>query len=385
MKELLLKENIATWERTGNTPRGATGLLASPLDFLHFFISVPPITAEHISGIVRNELRFHYPGGPETTASDWLSSDGATQAPPSGGGPIIAIATPTSALEEWKSYGLPLVFGVSLLSRARLDPQQSENDVRILIAPAWFEIAVFSAGRCIGHEAHPFPDAQACETVKTAIEKTDSKDLLILPIGVSERDWADMLPRFQDAGARTTEVKVDDVLPFINPLKPALFAEKGKGTGILARHSLEILVLLNLLSAGFFFQSSAVAKEKKARNIRQEYESRKSEIVRIESLLAEIKSIEKAVETGESSLFPDPYTVFSEMQGRLLGSWIRSITLRDGAFQVEAEGGDALAVFNAFRASPMFTDIQLHQSSQSEVKGELFTISGGIRAINEGK
>lgn len=385
MKALLLRENIKAQERAGSIPLGSVGLLASPLDFLHFFISVPPISAEHICGIVRNELRFHYPGGPGATASDWLSSDGATQIPPNGGGPIIAIATPKDVLEDWKKYNLPLVFGISLLSRARRDPPPSENDVRVLIAPSWFEVAVFSKGHCIEHEAHPFPDALADETVKRKIESVSAKDLLVMSVGVPESDMAELRARFQSANTRTVEATIDGVLPFITPLKPALFTEKGNRKSILARHSIEILVLLNLLSIGFFFQSSATAKEEKARRIRREYESRKNEIVRIESLLAEIKSIEKAVEAGESSLFPDPYSVLSEIQGRLLGSWLRSMTLRDGAFQFEAEGGDALAVFNAFKASPMFTDIQLHQSSRSEVKGELFTISGGIRAINQGK
>jgi hypothetical protein len=72
------------------------------------------------------------------------------------------------------------------------------------------------------------------------------------------------------------------------------------------------------------------------------------------------------------------YELISEIRRSLPRGWIRSLTIQEENFSLEAEGADSLGLIRSLQNSPYFSGLSIRQAVPSENSGELFTISGKV-------
>lgn len=380
MIRLSLKDESAS---IPSSPPGDLMLLVSPLDVHVYTLDIPPLKSEHVEGAVRFRLRTLFPGNPEDTEVDWIPGSCGLRVPahrtPNADGKIIAFAVSCATLADLRARGLQLVAGLTILSRLGPIPKtEGITEARILAAPEWIESAVFSGGVCVRHFSAPISHARDfARSLKKDLPQEDTR-VAFVSACLNDDERTKLMDTFKAAGLQPTIGDLDQALSEISAPYVSLFPPPRPAPRLLARHATACLVALNLFAAAAFLDRLAVTREHELEPLKREYEAKRNEIERAEALRGQIERIERELGTA-GRLSPDPYSVIAELNARLKGSWLRSLTIRDGSFQIEAEGGDALAVLATLRASPLFANVSLKQAVPSESRGELFSITGEVR------
>jgi hypothetical protein len=259
----------------------------------------------------------------------------------------------------------------------------------MLITPGWIEAARFE-----GRELRGYIAVETAGTPFSPALPGESGPLPALIIPWETGGEGPYVEALEKDCREHRVVPLGDLLPDLNVKKAAIFKPQGKtgrqsraasitsktsATSIISILSITGLLLLNSISV---MLSLRILSEKAGANL-AELEGMHREMVRYqpeaESLLREIGELREREAAPAAPEKQNPYTIIAEIQSRLAGAWVRSFSLQEDRFSLDAEGADSLRVLENLRDSPYLSDIVLHQAAPSALRGELFSISGGVR------
>jgi hypothetical protein len=162
----------------------------------------------------------------------------------------------------------------------------------------------------------------------------------------------------------------------INIRKSAIFRPREKPGR--RRAALLLLFLVNGLS----LLASLRILSAKAETRLRELQKLRMELVRYqpesEDILRRIAELKNQHEQKTVRREFDPYALMAEINLNLTGAWIRSLTIDEDQFTLEAEGTDSIGVLQGLEQSGCFYGVTLHQAFPSTFRGERFSISGRI-------
>jgi hypothetical protein len=140
------------------------------------------------------------------------------------------------------------------------------------------------------------------------------------------------------------------------------------------------LAVADLVLAAWTTHRIADVEEHRSAALKETYETEKKAYAAAEEKRTELRALmdEHALAAGKGR--GTGYGTIAEIAGCLGGSGrIKSLSVRSGAFSVEAEGPDALAAFARFGESEALEGVKLQNVLPAEAGGDSFTVSGRFR------
>ncbi len=362
-------------------------ILVSPLDFHSYVVDLPPLQADHREGAIRFRLRTMHPGDPLDTCIDYRICGAQAKTFSRSGGKVVAFAVTRAALDTYRSLGMPLISGFSLLSRtgAAVAPaleSTSKITLRVLATAEWIEIALYNDTELVSTSA--IDSTQAVNWTEylshiPGLPEPEHLKVFIIPVELSPEELISITDHFRKFGVqKPVIVNLKTILETMKVKAEEIFSHTKKGNRVIRKWILAALIVINLTAIDATLSLYARRAESRLAHIKETYEGKKQFALAAEKLSAEIQSLEAGSNNASTKTIATPYLVISEITKNIHGSWIKSLIIRDDGFQLEAEGADALAVLSSLRTSTVFTDVSLHQATPSPIRGELFSISGII-------
>ncbi|MDR1949204.1 MAG: hypothetical protein LBQ38_07420 [Spirochaetaceae bacterium] len=364
-------------------------LLLSPEEFPVYLLEFPKLKGYPPKLIIESQLKTLYPGDPRDTEFDYYIRPIRGAKPPR----WRAIVFVTSrAIRIRRTQENKLLFpGIALLSLAArsMKPKKKGAKTRLvfLLTPDWVEAARFDGKELTDHLTAPWPadgqDRNPPDLFSEMVtEEEITEDRLSMSIIVKEP-----LPGIARSFRSALESMFPNIvaIPFetlvrgIHGRKYALFGNKKKGkTGF---------VPLFCLMAGFGvllfpLRSLSAEHERALSRLKAAYAAEQENSKTAGQYGGRLGGIPDQAQ-GQNQNSPDGdeqdyYRLIAALGSCLNGAWIRSLSLGEAGFSLDAEGADALGVVRALGRSPFFSGIILRQASPSKIRGEQFVISGSI-------
>jgi hypothetical protein len=284
----------------------------------------------------------------------------------------------------------PVIPGTAVLSAAfgalfpKAVPQKSgakpavNSALLILVSPSYLEAAFFEDRLIKEHLAINRKTASPIALLKSLCPVQEIPAAIILNGIEAEDEYiSDMARHFSECRI----APMSDYSGGVNIKKERIFGTPKKpGAGLLFLPALLAAVLLLSVMRGSLTRLENIQADL-ARSAAEETKRRE----RGETLALEIYRLESAEgQAADSEAQTGAYGVIAELYRRLyeggrLRCGIRSLTIRDDRFSMEAEGQDSLGVLASLENSPLFSNVTLHQTRQEAGAGEVFSLSGSIR------
>ena len=335
-------------------------LLMSRLDVDLRVLEVPPVPEKDLEGLIRLKLRSVYPGNPRETVFDYrLVRRGSIRK-------AVVFVSRKETVEAYRASAerRPLVLPYQLVA----DRVPRRGPFRAWFChETWAELLVYDDGILASSTVRRRARGRRLDL---AAESRTVPFLVVAPAKELERT-----ARIEGAAYLTLESACAG-----RGRPDSLFAAAGRKallpanvrTGVLAA----AVLVLGLL---VFFRFVRLAEDHSARLAALagslEQGSRESLAMRkeLEALLAERERLDAGAP-------PDRYLLLSELSVVIGDSArIRSITVRDDRFQLDAAGNNPLRLMEGFKARDGFSDMTLSQVvPDADTRRELFSISGAF-------
>lgn len=342
-------------------------LILPPQDVQPFILEIPRLKARLREEAAGAELRKRYPGDPAATAFDYFPVKAA-----SAGGKVrrvIAFAGDQALIRSYQAGGKALIPGYALLA-AGARKLAGKSGLVILDTPHWVEAACFDRARPVKLKAKAKRGAAIPASFLPGLyEGPEPPQTIILRAGTRDDPPDDAL--FEGLN-RAVYANADEFLPY-NIGKAAVFKPKRP------RRAGALLLVLSLLAGAWALGSLhrlAESAEARAEGLRQ------TKTV-LERRYAEADLLRRDIQAAEAPSKVPPYALIAELHACLDDARLRSLTLQDKAFSLEAEGGDAFAALRKLEGSRYFRRVQLRQAVLSGAGAEGFSLSGEVDYENE--
>jgi hypothetical protein len=368
-------------------PGGRAILLSSPE--LHIYtVEISPVNAGRRDAEISARLKSRYPGNlDEAVICYSLGRIRRDKEQPYRRATVFLMDKET--LAAYMKTGKPLVPGLALLETAfRCMKKREVKDKPVLavfIGKTRIEAAFFEDRELKKHIGARINTGEAADGIpffsllRTLRDDSENSGMMVLIVpretntaydDPGTEQLLEMFPKNRIIGFEKTlhKLKIKKVSVF---RKPA-----GKPLRFLAAP---------LLTAACFFLLSAfrnfgagLGNELKALEVQKaEYLRNREETERLLGEISERKSREE-MNTERTVGAIEVYTVIGEINSRLAGAWVRSLSIDGDRFTLEAEGADSIAVLRGLEQSGRFYNLALHQAFPSELRGERFGISGRV-------
>jgi hypothetical protein len=310
--------------------------LLSPFEAEVFVVSLPPMRDRLVAGALRFRLGSLYPGDAESAALDYARNGGE-------GNEYVLLAAEASRLAAYREEagGLPLVSPVLLaLSRA----PRGGSWAYLFWTRDWASLSLLEDGRLVAHRRAPSA-GEPRETLRRLVDGLD-------PLSFGRAFVAAAAPEGElraacDAaglGAQSLEIGgVEDELASAKRRSAEAFPARARRRTS-RRRALALLACLDLLLAVGLLGRYAAALEREGRRLEDRYleaQRRSGASLKLEE---EIAAKEKAYAELRSGQAPDMYALVSSVASKLAaGDAIAGLLAKDGEFQLDAQGRDALS------------------------------------------
>jgi hypothetical protein len=345
-------------------------LLVSRLELEQYLLELPPLPEKRLKPALEYRLGALYPGALDSARIDYLRNKSR------GNAFILFVMSEDALAAHRRSAGsLPLVSPT--LIAAGMAPRGEWNCV--FWTRGWASL-------------DRFDDRKLAES------------LVVGRSGEIRDDWSRLMRKrgAADPGAATVLVTEDAAED--SPSLEALLSEEGF-TSLKLLPLARILARIRLSDALLFPQRPRIRKRRRfaiaalaildalsalalaigyARSLEEEGASLKESYLRMQGqngaallLTEEAEAKEEKYRALIALKPPDGYELISSIAtGAGEGTRILSLALKDGGFEMEAEGRDALATLALLEASPRLGGIKLRRSLRAESGLERFSISG---------
>jgi hypothetical protein len=340
-------------------------LLMSRLDVELRVLEVPPVPKKDLEGLIRLRLRSVYPGNPRETAFDYrLVRHGKTRR-------AVVFVSQKATVEAYRAAAerRPLVLPYQLIS-ARV-PRRGQFRAWFC-HEKWAELLVYRDGMLVSSTVRRRTRGKRfdleTEEGRLPAESRTAPFIVVAPAEELERmasiEGAVYLPL---ESAHAGHGRPDSLFP---PAGRKTFLPAAVRTGLL---SAAVLVLGLLLL--FKYVRQAENRSGCLADLADSLEKGNRESL---ALQQELDALLAERERLDAEKPRDLYLLLSELSG-VLGdaARIRSITVRDDGFQLDATGNNPLRLMEGFKARGAFSDMKLSQVvPDADSLRERFSISG---------
>lgn len=349
---------------------------------LHTYVlDLPPLPRSKIPGAIGARLRILHPGDPDDAGIDFHRNAASPLS-------YLVFVAERSVAERYAGMGSTAIPPVSVF--ASFAEKGTAPGIALFWADGWIEAAWMEGHRVAAVESAPESPA-AGETLRglwaSLFENSRPGDrnpssvpvkLFYLP------DRSPPLPLMEEALAAAgvsgvTAIALDAA--GIGRLKReySLFSTPPRRGKILKRAAVA-LAAVNLLLAAWTTHRIADAEERRGAALKEAYETEREAYAAAEEKRVELRALMEEYALAAGKRGGTGYGTIAEIAGCLGdGGRIKSLSVRSGAFSVEAEGPDALAVFSRFGESAAFEGVKLQNVLPASSGGDSFTVSGRFR------
>ncbi|MDR2482863.1 MAG: hypothetical protein LBD08_04440 [Treponema sp.] len=341
-------------------------LILPPQDVQPFILEIPRLKARLREEATGAELRKRYPGDPAATVFDAFpvkadSARGKVRR-------VIAFAGDRALIRSYQACGKALIPGYALLA-AGARKLAGKSGLAILDTPHWVEAARFNRAGPVKLKTMAKRGASIPASFLQGLYEGPKPPQTII-IRAGTRDDPPEETRFEGLNEefnQAVHVNADEFLPY-NIGKAAVFKPKRpRRAGALFL----ILILPLLAGAWASLQRLAESAEARAEGLRQTKAA-------LERRYAEADLLRRDIQAAEAPSKVPPYDLIAELHACLDDARLRSLTLQDRAFSLEADGGDAFAALRKLEGSRYFRRVQLRQAVMSGAGAEGFSLSGEV-------
>ncbi len=347
------------------------GILVSREDFDFQVLDLPSVPDKEIEGLIRYRLRSLYPGSPGETTFDYvLESAGSRRR-------AVVFICRKAVMEAYRSAAgrIPLLLPYCLIARTA----GKHKDLRVWFCmEGWAELLVFRGGLIVSSAFRPgkagvsFNLDEAEESLPDEVRVLPA--LLIAP--------TEEIERIQEACSdEPPHVRFQSIPDLVKDHKRALglFDTRKRAPSILTK-AVRIGALaaaIAVLGLLVFYKAVAFA-ENRAQKLKALYSSLQAQSGKVLEVQKETEALAAELSRMREDKPQDLYLMISELSS-VLGSEarIRSLTVRDNGFQVEAISGSPLKLMEGFKDHAIFRDVKLSQVIPDARTGkERFSFSG---------
>jgi hypothetical protein len=349
----------------GRVTRAGAGrfdaLLLSRLDVDLRLFDLPPVAGRDVEGLIRYRLRSLFPGNPRETSFDYrVIRRGRTRR-------AIVFVTRTSTVEAYRAVAgrRPLVPPCRLLT-GRV-PRRGTfcawiGDGR------WVELLEYRDGllessRVVRRERGDWAAVAAAASAAPRLVIAPRADLA----GLAGADGAALLP-LESAVLRGVGPRGLFAAPARTPVVPHVARAAMLAAVVLV---LGVLVLNRI----------ARREEERARRLQAVVSSLEQAARASLETRREADALHLERDRLTAGIPPDRYRVLAELSAVFAGAVrVRRVSFRDDRFQVEASGGDPLALMEALKARDGFRELELSPVVPDTLsREERFSIGGVFR------
>jgi hypothetical protein len=349
-----------------------SALLLSPLDVEQYLLELPPMSERQIAATLRFRLSALYPGDCKTARIDYVRNGGSR-------GSYAVFVMAEESLAAYRRAG----GGKALVSQALMARE---------LAPRgpWTCVSWTAQWAAIDR----FKDRDLKESCRIARSGGARSDLSRLVMGLVEERIekatvlvaVEALDEIKELGEACAELGLGAGEPRILPLAEAmgrirvsravLFpprprARKARGYLLAALASADILL------AGGLASRYVGALEAERGTLQARYLAMQRQNGASLRLIEELRAKEKKYKELAATEAPDMYALVAAIATNIgEGSRIIGLVVKEGNFQLEAEGHDALSALGALQGSGDFREVKLHQSVPGPSGIERYSLSG---------
>lgn len=335
------------------------GLLMARPDFTVRMLEIPPVAPRDAEALIRFRLRSLYPGNPAETTFDFLleSANGKHVA-------VVFIARGGTVERYREAAGAaPLLLPYQLIRPLA----GKRKDLRVLFRGLnWLERTEFRGGLPVSDVVRQFDDEEGLAAAADAGDGLRTVFVAEGPEGSPPGAEFHALGRLAAAHRGA-----------------GLFGERKRGVRLPPR-GIRMAVLaaaVALLSVLAFYRRVGEAEAERDA-LKARYAALEREVGGALSRRKETEALEAEIRRIAARKPPDLYGFLSALAAVLDGdAVIRSLTVRDDGFRIEAVGSDSLRLMEGFGGNPAFRDVRLSQVVPEERTGrERFSFSGAFDA-----
>ncbi|MDR2184185.1 MAG: PilN domain-containing protein [Treponema sp.] len=364
-------------------------LLISPEEFPVFLLDIPRLRGQDPKLIIESQLKNLYPGDPRNTEFDYYIRPvrGKGAQAPRYRAIVFAASRTTCGIrsKEDKNLVPGIAFMILAARMAGRKKSGAKTQLVLLLTEDRLEAARFEGGEVAGYFSAPWTAVDAGgeglpawltpDLYGGAEGEKDGFSVTAILKNPPHNAIRTLLSAGEPGGVPVRTVEFDTLAARLRGKKYAVFnGRKRRNPGPAAIACLifclgvPLLPLrsLSLRQEGILSRIKAVHAEKT--------ESRES-VIQYEQRIAEILN---RTESGRTALRQNVYRILCAMTSCLDGAWVRSLSLEESGFSLDAEGADSLEVMHALESSPLFSGMILRQASPSKIRAEQFVISGDI-------
>jgi hypothetical protein len=363
--------------------------LASPLETPVYILELHTTKDRLIEGEIRDQLKALYPGTPENTVVDYKICHRKKGIGARGPNHAAVFVSPASAYETYRNLRRPLIPGIALMEKAlgSLGKVLGEGTaLAVLITPEWIEAAFFEGAEIRRHRSRPLEaDGLSDAFIAEFLPPNKSTEIpaLLITVNAPEEPYLKAEKALAQLCSRVVPLDITNItikeklssLGIFNDARGRSQKRRRRGIGALAAlNCVSLLLSLHMVSA-------KTAEELSAMQVyRQERREKQDAAERLEKEIVELLSRNAGTDPESRG---DPYGIIAQIQHCIAGGWIKSLTIQDRKFSLEAEGADSIGTLHALQESGHFSGLTLHQASSSSIAGEQFAISG--KAVGHGE
>jgi hypothetical protein len=360
-------------------------LLISPQEFPVFLLDIPRIKGQPPRPIIESQLKNLYPGDPGDTEFDYYIRpvrEGGARTVRYRAIVFAASRTIRGIRAKQDRILIPGIAPMILAARpARRKKTGAKTQLVLLLTADWLEAARFEDGEVAFHLSAPRAAGEGMPAGLVPVSHSGAEgEKAGFSVTVIVRDaprdaLRSLLSARELRGIPVNTVEFDTLAAGLRRGRYAVFSGRRRrkpGHAVLAclvfclGIPLFPLRSLSLRHEGILSRLRAVHAEKT-----ETYES----VSRYEQQITEILN---RAQTGHAAPRQNFYRIICALESCLDGAWVRSLSLGESDFSLDAEGADSLEVARALESSPFFSETILRQASPSKIRAEQFVISGGI-------
>ncbi|MDR2404401.1 MAG: hypothetical protein LBD78_10275 [Spirochaetaceae bacterium] len=362
-------------------------LLISPEEFPVFLLDIPRLKAQPPGLIIESHLKNLYPGDPRDTEFDYYIRPvrgRKAQAPRYRAIVFVTSRVIRSIRTKQDKTLFPGIFFMILAARmARRKKTGIKTQLVLLLTEDWLEAARFENGEVTGYSSASWTAGEQdgipaglipslCGSLEG--EKDGFSVSAILrepPHGALQS----LLSARELKGIPVNTLEFSTLAAGLRGKKYAVFngrKQRNPGHAALAGLVLCLGILFFPLRSLSLRYEGILSRVKDAHT--EKLEARES-ANRYEQQITEILS---RTQNNQGVFYRNFYRIICVLESCLKGAWVRSLSLGETSFNLDAEGADSLGVVHALESSPCFSGMVLHQASPSKIRAEQFIISGDI-------
>lgn len=344
------------------------GLLVSRLDCEQYIVDLPPMSERQVEEALRYRVPALYPGKPGEAAIDHEANGSSS-------GSFLLFVMPARILESYRAAGLPLVSSV-LLERKLAG---RADRAFMLWTSDWVSYDRFSKGvllesACVRRSGDVEADLGA---LLARLGAPSSVPVEVLAVDQAMAGLSDVTRLLEARGcADSVQISLSAAIAAVPSGSARIFPDAPRRQGR-AGLALKLLVAANVLALVLCLVRYGDARSGSLAAAKREYDealAKKGAALRLEE---ETAAMRKRYEALVSDRAPAMYDIISELAFALGDDTkIVDLLVKDGDFQLEARGRDALAALARLERAPHLVEVRLRQAVPDGGGGERFSLSG---------